>query len=134
MQLNKNKQGFSLLEILVVIGIIAILLSIGLSSYSTVQKKSRDAKRKSDIKTIQQAKEQYYSVCGFLYPTFASGTIDQEIYCINPSIMILPTDKLPLDPKSGQPYTCVSCTTGTSYSVCANESEIEPTPCVANQQ
>ncbi len=134
LQVNKRKNGFSLLEILVVIGIIAILLSVGLSSYSTLQRKSRDAKRKADIKTIQQAQEQYYSICGFVYPTYASGTIDREIYCANPSMMILPTNKLPLDPKSGQPYSCVDCTTGTNYSVCANESEIEPTPCVSSQQ
>lgn len=51
------KKGFTLLEILVAIGIVSVLMGVGVSSYSTAQKKSRDAKRKSDIKQIQKALE-----------------------------------------------------------------------------
>src|SRR3989338_3198993 len=64
----RNK-GFTLLELLVVVGIITILVNMGLSSFSTAQKKGRDAKRKTDIRGIQGALEQYYSVCGFVYVT-----------------------------------------------------------------
>jgi prepilin-type N-terminal cleavage/methylation domain-containing protein len=57
-----KKLSFTLLEMLVVIGIIGILIGIGTVSYSTVQRKARDAKRKQDLKSIQNCLEQYYSV------------------------------------------------------------------------
>jgi len=40
------KRAFTLLEILVVIGIIAILVGLGSVSFSTAQKKARDTKKR----------------------------------------------------------------------------------------
>lgn len=125
-----KKLGFTLLEILVVIGIIAILVAMGFASYSTAQKKARDARRKGDLKAIQNSMEQYYSICGFAYPAAGPST---NIICTSPSTAIMPT--VPTDPKTGTAYTCSSC--GTSgYTLCANSIESEsPTGyCVSNQQ
>ncbi|OGK66306.1 hypothetical protein A2313_03650 [Candidatus Roizmanbacteria bacterium RIFOXYB2_FULL_41_10] len=128
----KNK-GFSLLELLVVIGIISILLAIAVSSYSTTQKKTRDARRASDLKTIQQAAEQYYSVCGYVYPTMTTEA-DFAIFCPDaPTIMLLPSDKLPLDPKTGSAYTCGGTCDDTGFTLCATP-ELAGTICVTNQQ
>lgn len=70
------KKSFTLLEMLVVIGIIAILVTIGFASYSTVQKKARDAKRQGDLKAAQQVMEQCYSINSFAYPIISgTGTI-----------------------------------------------------------
>lgn len=57
----KNLTGFTLLEMLVVIGIIGILVTLGFTSYSTVQKSARDAKRKSDLEQVRTALEMYRS-------------------------------------------------------------------------
>lgn len=123
----KISKGFTLLEMLVVIGIIAILVGIGSVSYSTAQRKSRDAKRKSDLQAIQNAMEQYYSVCGYQYP----GSISGGIICTSPSVAIMPT--IPPDPKT-TPYICNSCTT-TSYQICTTlETETTSNYCVSNQQ
>src|SRR3990167_5250220 len=91
-QINKlQKNGFTLMELLVVISIIAILISIGLTSFSTAQKKARDSKRKSDIKEVQNALEQYYSVCGSLYPTGVDGSFYANgIVCSSLSLAIMP--------------------------------------------
>jgi len=121
--------GFTLLEMLVVIGIIAILIGIGTVSYSTAQKKARDAKRKQDLNAIQNALEQYYSVCGYQYPTPVSGKFS-SIICLSPSTAIIQV--VPVDPKTTTPYPCNSCSSS-EYKVCAN-TENEPTPCVKNQQ
>ncbi len=53
-------KGFTLIELMVVISILAILVTIGVTSYSTIRKNSRDSIRKSDLHTIQNALEQYY--------------------------------------------------------------------------
>lgn len=127
--MRKIKKGFTLLEMLVVIGIIAILVGLGTTSYSTAQKKARDAKRKSDLKAIQNALEQYYSICGYQYPTPNGGKFT-TIYCPNPTQGIL--TNVPSDPKTTTPYPCNSCTQS-NYQVCA-VTETEPTPCVSNQQ
>ncbi|KKP86826.1 MAG: Fimbrial protein [Candidatus Roizmanbacteria bacterium GW2011_GWA2_35_8] len=122
------KKSFTLLEMLVVIGIIAVLVSVGVSSYSTVQKKARDAKRKSDLKTIQSAMEQYYSVCGYKYP----GSLSTSIYCASPTIGIMPV--VPKDPKTITPYPCNPCTTS-DYTVCTTlESETPSGYCIYYQQ
>lgn len=62
-----------MLEILVVIGIIAILVSLGFASYSTAQKKARDAKRKGDLSAMQKVLEQCYSINNFAYPSITGG-------------------------------------------------------------
>ncbi len=64
----KNK-GFTLLELLVVIGIISILMALGAISYNLAQAKGRDSRRVSDMKAAQNALEQYYANTGFKYPT-----------------------------------------------------------------
>src|SRR3989338_1467070 len=78
--LQRKSFGFSLLELLVVISIVTILITLAMSSFATAGKKGRDAKRKSDIKEIQNALEQFYSVCGFSYPD-PRGVFYTDISC-----------------------------------------------------
>jgi prepilin-type N-terminal cleavage/methylation domain-containing protein len=51
----RHQSGFSLIELMVVVSIMAILAVIGLGGFSNAQKKARDSRRKADIKTIQNA-------------------------------------------------------------------------------
>jgi prepilin-type N-terminal cleavage/methylation domain-containing protein len=62
--MKKNK-GFTLIELLIVIAIIGLLATLGVASLRGALVKSRDAKRKSDIKAIQTALEIYYSDKGY---------------------------------------------------------------------
>lgn len=69
------KKGFSLVELLVVITIIAILSVAAYSAVGGNTIKARDAKRKQDIGAIQQALELFYVEKG-VYPAVApSGTV-----------------------------------------------------------
>jgi prepilin-type N-terminal cleavage/methylation domain-containing protein len=58
------KKGFTLIELIVVMAIIALLLLVGGTSYSSSLKRARDARRKSDLKQIQIALELYKSQNG----------------------------------------------------------------------
>lgn len=59
--MKKKYTGFTLVELLVVIAIITLLLSVGLIAYQHILKEGRDAKRLSDLKTLQSALEQYFA-------------------------------------------------------------------------
>lgn len=54
-------KGFTLIEILVVISILAVLAAIGAIVYQSVLKNSRDQQRLRDLTTIKQALELYRS-------------------------------------------------------------------------
>lgn len=71
---NRKSRGFTLIELLVVISIIAILMAVATVSYTNAQQKSRDNKRKSDLKAVQQALELYFQQNG-KYPSGPSGDI-----------------------------------------------------------
>lgn len=90
----KNERGFSLLELLVVIGIIGILVAIGTISYSTAQTRSRDARRRSDVENIGKALEQYYAANSAVYPMDDDCT-GYETYLASGA---------PTDPKYGFEY------------------------------
>lgn len=49
------------MELLIVIVLLGILATLGLSSYKSTQTKSRDAKRKGDMRSIATALEIYYN-------------------------------------------------------------------------
>ncbi len=53
-------RGFTLIELLVVISIIGILSSVVLASLNSARAKARDARRMSDLNSIQIALEMYY--------------------------------------------------------------------------
>ncbi len=55
------KRGFTLVELLVVITIIGILASIGLSTFTSAQAKGRDAKRKAHLRQLADSFEAYYN-------------------------------------------------------------------------
>jgi len=75
--LNKKRgvlnYGFTLIELLVVIAIIGVLASIVLASLNNARRKSRDARRITDIKQLQLALELYFDGQGNQYPTVIYG-------------------------------------------------------------
>ncbi len=119
------KKAFTLLEMLVVVGIIAILVSMGIASYSTAQRKARDAKRKSDLPSIRNAFEQYYSLCSYRYPASipaAGSNLTASVAdctSLAADVVIL---KMPSDPLGGN-YQCGSgATCGTSgFTICPKD-------------
>ncbi|PJE62093.1 hypothetical protein COU87_01140 [Candidatus Roizmanbacteria bacterium CG10_big_fil_rev_8_21_14_0_10_39_12] len=56
----KNNLGFTLIELIIVIGIISALMMMSIGSYGSVMRNSRDAQRQNDLNKIRAALEQYY--------------------------------------------------------------------------
>ena len=60
----KNKKGFTMIELLIVIALISIILLLVMTSLTTQRKKARDSVRISDIQKIRLALDEYRLACG----------------------------------------------------------------------
>lgn len=119
--MNKQKRGFTLLEILVSITIIAVLTAIGIVSYSSVNKRSRDVKRKSDLEQVRSALEMYRADNGE-YPNIGSGFLNAsglDTDLVDSGYM----PQVPDDPDSSENYYYDAIDTSgvfTGYCICAD--------------
>lgn len=59
-----RKNGFTLMELLVVVALIMILSAVGIGTYSSSTTKSRDAQRKSDLNQMVKAIESFNNDIG----------------------------------------------------------------------
>ncbi len=68
--LKRKQSGFTIVELLIVIVVIGILAAIVITTFTGVQKKGRDADRKSDINSIYSQVEVYFAE-NAKYPSLA---------------------------------------------------------------
>lgn len=120
---RSRERGFTLIEILIVVAIIAVLASAVLIGLGPVQRQGRDARRISDLRQVQNALELYYSKCGYypgtaqnVSPCGAFTTIttwsDMTSALTGSSIG---TTQVPNDPTAGKNYLYGASPTGNSY-------------------
>jgi len=69
--LKRKQTGFTIVELLIVIVVIGILAAIVITTFTGVQKKGRDADRKSDINSLYSQVEVYFAE-NSRYPTLAN--------------------------------------------------------------
>jgi general secretion pathway protein G len=120
--MNNNK-GFTLIEVLVSATIIAVLIAIGMVSYSSVNKRSRDAKRRGDLEQMRSALELFRSEYGY-YPSVGSGSwinasgLDTGVLTTGLVSSFMPS--IPADPKSTEQYSykATSINGGNYYGYC----------------
>lgn len=97
---RSKKSGFTLIEILVAATIIAVLIAIGTVSYTSINKRARDTRRRSDIEQLRSALEQYRSDSGY-YPNTGASWVTAST--LDPTLVTGATvyiASIPTDPKS----------------------------------
>lgn len=102
---NSGKKGFTLIELLVVIAIMGLLSTFAVISLDSARKKSRDAKRISDLTQVRKAldlyfdKYQYYPQINTAYTTSdADGCGNGDKWCNLETALAPFLSKLPRDP------------------------------------
>jgi len=114
-KINK-KSGFTLFELLVSISIIAILTAIAVVSFGGLNKKTRDARRTSDLEKIRLSLEAARQTGG-TYPDNLSSLVGASLL-----------DSGPVDPKGvGYSYNYEVGTSGFNYVLCAQMEDIGST-------
>ncbi len=122
MNINPSKRGFTLVEILIVVAIIATLASVALVGLGPVQRSGRDTRRISDLRQTQNGVELYYAKCGY-YPGAAQSASDCTSFSVASGWTGLTAaltgsnigiSKVPTDPKSGGTYEYGS-SSGSTY-------------------
>ncbi len=89
--LRKIQTGFTVVEVLIVIALIAVLTAIIYPSVSEIRAKNRDATRIADISNLQLSLYKHYSQNGF-YPEDISDLVSEYLSTV------------PTDPKTGEQY------------------------------
>ncbi|MFH0937290.1 MAG: type II secretion system protein [Candidatus Daviesbacteria bacterium] len=99
--------GFTLVELLVAISIVAVLATIGFTLFQTTQAQSRDGRRRMDINALSTALENHFDVNTGIYASPSSTWFAEK--------------RLPLDPLNSGDYVYYEniSINSASYIVCA---------------
>lgn len=105
--MSAQKKGFTLIELMITISIVAIISAIGLVSYSQTHKIARNARRKEDLRSIAIALELYYQKIKN-YP--------DKLDLLKPNYI----NNIPTDPKDEWPsYAYTYSPQSNNYTLCA---------------
>lgn len=118
------REGFSLIELLVVATIMIVLTTIGIVSYQQASKSSRNAKRKADLEVVRQALVLYRTDFG-TYPSGAgsNGAFTAMLTTISDYLSIDTME----DPKNTGLYIYIYTSDGVTFSTCTYLEDATPT-------
>jgi prepilin-type N-terminal cleavage/methylation domain-containing protein len=98
MRISMNRNGFTLIEMLVVVTLIGILASIALPNFLKAKDKAKEAETKANLHVIQVALERYATDHAGEYPAVLIGGDDRGWRKCEAVTLRDPEDRPPLDP------------------------------------
>lgn len=119
--LKKRQQGFTIVELLIVIVVIGILATLVIVTFSGIQQKARNTKRQTDINAIDSTVEAYYAQNGY-YPTLTNMN-DSTFRTTN----LKGFDPNALQDPKGSTQTLAAATTASAYGYVATPSGCDNT-------
>lgn len=93
-------RGFTLVELMVAVSIIAVLSTVGVTAFSKAQVRARDTTRKNDLRQIQTALDLYYED-KHEYPRGDGISSEATCYPVNIPEQLR---SVPKDPQTGEDY------------------------------
>lgn len=132
-----HSKGFTLVELITVITIIAVLSGVGLTSFRGVQSKGRDSTRKQDLRQLSVALELYRQSFGNYYITSSSECSDSNSTTFYSAIgSFMSGGSAPYDPlNKTEKYCYFSENSGRSFRLfaklenCSDPEVIDPPGC-----
>lgn len=118
----KKYQGFTFIELLVVITIIGVVFAAGVVSYTTISKNSRNARRGADLEAIRQALEMCRSIDGS-YPASVYSSVTCPVSNTVVTLKTTPYDPKPCAAKPDGQYSYVSAAGGYTLTAKCYEDE-----------
>lgn len=105
------KKGFTIIELLVVSALVALLASIVFTAITGTRARSRDSRRETDIKEIQNALN-LYSVNNRAFPICASEVVvNGSADCLSAQLLAAGAmSQVPVDPLGKASGTCGDAT------------------------
>lgn len=142
----RASHGYTLVELLVVVGIISILISLSLVGVNSARVRSRDAKRIADLQTIQSALEQHaFRNSQIPYPPettndplaleYCNGSREIGIYsnsCFKQVLGIVPVDPKGAQYQYSRPACLTNGTNGSTRLLGSAQGITDQASCTAN--
>ena len=126
--LKNRSKGFTIVELLIVIVVIAILATLVIVTFTGIQQKARDSKRQTDINALNSHLAAFYASSGY-YPTITDlktpSWISSNMSGFDPTALTDPkgstiSGSAPVTGTYAYSYVTTGCTT-TSPSSVTNE-------------
>ena len=121
---SKDSKGFTIVELLIVIVVIAILATLVIVTFEGIQQKARDSKRQTDVDALASHLAAFYANNGY-YPTVTdlqtASWVSSNMKGFDPSALTDPkgnaiTGNAPASGTYAYSYVTVGCTTSSPSS------------------
>ena len=120
--LKQKSKGFTIVELLIVIVVIAILATLVIVTFTGIQQKARDSQRQTDINAVDSHVEAFYAQYG-AYPTVAQITASswrsKYMKGLDPDALLAPNSTTAIDANASTKSKYQYAPTDDSGTACA---------------
>lgn len=97
---KERQSGFTIVELLIVVVVVAILATITIVAFNGIQAKARDSERAAETRTVMQALEMYAADNGS-YPSVGTDNIGYSMTTLTATLVPKYISAIPTPPSGG---------------------------------